>query len=212
VVINVVTYDIVQQVSLSSTEYGRGVDEFAKSGLTPLASEKIRPFRVKESPVQMECVVKEVVSLGDKGGAGNLVICEIVLMHISEDVLDADGKIDQYKIDLVSRMGGNWYSRARKGLFEVEKPLSTLGMGVDKLPEQIRLSEILSGNDLGMLGNKEAFPNLQDVAAYKQAHLSGLIENADKESLRKTLHEEAKNKLAEGKVDEAWMILLAENV
>ena len=212
VVINVVNYEMVQQVSLSSTEYAKGVDEFIKSGLTALASEKVKPFRVKESPVQMECKVKEVIELGDKGGAGNLVICEVLLIHVSEDILDSDGKIDQYKIDQVARMGGNWYTRARKGLFEVEKPLSTQGMGVDRLPEHIRNSDILTGNDLGMLGNIEQIPELTDAAAYKKERLSSLIENTDGESFRRILHEEARNKLSEGKVKEAWLILLAENV
>ena len=212
VVINVVNYDIVQQVSLSSTEYEKDVDEFIKSGLTPVESELIRPARVKESPVQLECIVKDVIELGQGGGAGNLVLSEIVMIHVDESILDEDGRIDQYKIDLVARMGGNWYSRARNGLFEVEKPLTTLGIGVDKLPENIRLSEILTGNDLGMLGNVESIPEMGEVRTYMKENLSNLLENADSEDRRKILHEEARNKLSEGKVTEAWMVLLAENV
>ena len=211
VCINVVNYDMVQQVSLASTEYPEGMDEFVKSGLTPLPSELIRPARVKESPVQFECMVKDVVELGDKGGAGNLVISEVVMMHIDEAVLDADGSIDQEKIDLVARMGKNWYSRSRNGLFEVEKPIRNMGIGVDKIPENIRLSDILTGNDLGMLGNVEALPEMKDVEIYRKEELRNLTEGAHGEDLHRILHESAHNKLIEGKVDEAWKILLADN-
>ena len=212
VCINVVNYDIVQQTSLSSTEYSKETDEFVKSGLTPLASLLIKPARVAESPVQMECRVKEVIELGTGGGAGNLIISEIVMIHINEDVLDSTGAIDQYKIDLVGRMGGNFYSRARSGLFEVEKPLTTHGIGVDKIPEEIRLSPILSGNDLGMLGNTESIPDMKDVAEYSNAFLKTLREGADEQDLRKLLHEAAKNALSDGKIDDAWKILLSEKL
>ena len=158
VVINIVNYDIVQQMSLSSTEYGKGVNEFEKAGLTPLASQTIKPPRVAESPVQFECRVNEVISLGTEGGAGNLVICEVLKMHINEAILDADGKIDPVKLDAVSRMGGNWYGRAKQGMFEVPKPLSRLGIGFDQLPEAIRSSKLLTGNDLAMLANVEVLP------------------------------------------------------
>ena len=149
VVINVVSYNMVQQTSLSSTEYPEGVNEFEKAGFTMLDSELVRPFRVAESPVQFECRVKQVIELGDQGGAGNLVICEILRMHVREEVLDEDGMIDQRKIDLVARMGGNWYTRAAPGLFEVPKPLTRLGIGVDAIPAEIRESRVLTGNDLG---------------------------------------------------------------
>jgi flavin reductase (DIM6/NTAB) family NADH-FMN oxidoreductase RutF len=158
VVINIVNYDIVQQMSLSSTEYGKGVNEFEKAGLTPLASQTIKPPRVAESPVQFECRVNEVISLGTEGGAGNLVICEVLKMHINEAILDAEGKIDPVKLDAVSRMGGNWYGRAKQGMFEVPKPLSRLGIGFDQLPEAIRTSKLLTGNDLAMLANVEVLP------------------------------------------------------
>ncbi|MFT4673563.1 MAG: flavin reductase (DIM6/NTAB) family NADH-FMN oxidoreductase RutF [Saprospiraceae bacterium] len=179
VVINIVNYDIVQQMSLSSTEYAQGVNEFEKAGLTPLASETIQPPRVAESPVQFECKVNEVISLGTEGGAGNLVICEVLKMHIDEAILDADGKIDPVKLDAVSRMGGNWYGRAKEGLFEVPKPLSTLGIGFDQLPTAVRTSKFLTGNDLAMLANVEVLPEgvdaiatvLEDVAIAAQKHL-----------------------------------------
>ena len=174
VVINIVNYDIVQQMSLSSTEYGKGVNEFEKAGLTPLASQTIKPPRVAESPVQFECRVNEVVSLGTEGGAGNLVICEVLKMHINEAVLDADGKIDPVKLDAVSRMGGNWYGRAKQGMFEVPKPLSRLGIGFDQLPEAIRTSKLLTGNDLAMLANVEVLPKgAKDIVNLEQQVAQG---------------------------------------
>jgi flavin reductase (DIM6/NTAB) family NADH-FMN oxidoreductase RutF len=214
VVINIVNYDIIQQMSLSSTEYADGVNEYVKSGLTPVASEMVKPFRVKESPVQLECKVKEVVELGSEGGAGNLVICEVVLMHISEEVLGDNGKIDTQKIDLVARMGGNWYCRANgDSLFEVAKPLSTLGIGVDAIPEDIRTSAVLTGNDLGMLGNVESLPDETEVNDYKLMELSDLFLEFqdDAVTLENKLHTLAKDLLAQGKVEEAWKTLLTFN-
>lgn len=213
-VINVVSYSLVQQCSLSSTEYAQGVSEFEKAGLTPIKSDLIRPFRIKESPVQLECKVKEIVSLGDEGGAGNLVICEVIKMHINEDIIDKDDKIDIAKIDLVARCGGNWYSRANKAsLFEVQKPLSTLGIGVDALTDDIRLSDILTGNDLGMLGNVESIPDETTVNEYKLTTLAELfIDFEDNQSkLEKELHKFAHQLLSEKKVEEAWMTLLSFN-
>src|SRR5690554_7843172 len=134
VVINIVSFDMVQQTSLASTEYAKGINEFKKAGFTELSSDIVKPPRVAEAPVQLECKVNDVISLGKEGGAGNLVICEVVKLHIKENILDDDGAIDPFKIDTVSRLGGNWYSRAKHGLFEVPKPLRTLGIGVDKLP------------------------------------------------------------------------------
>ncbi|WP_224488717.1 flavin reductase family protein [Robertkochia flava] len=207
VVINVVNYDMVQQMSLSSTEYPEGVNEFEKAGLTMETSEIVAPFRVKESPVQFECRVLEVKALGTEGGAGNLVICEVVRLHINEEVLDAQGQIDQDKIDLVSRMGGNWYSRANAGLFEVPKPLSSLGIGVDRIPEQVRLSKVLTGNDLGKLGNVERLPDPEEVEAFVSSSLqakkvlsSGALDQ---------VHLMAQELLRTDKTADAWKLLLA---
>jgi len=158
VVINIVNHAIVQQMSLSSTEYGKGVNEFEKAGLTSLASQTIKPPRVAESPVQFECKVNKVISLGTEGGAGNLVICEVLKMHINEAILDISGNIDPVKLDAVSRMGGNWYGRAKQGMFEIPKPLSTLGIGFDQLPEAVCTSKFLTGNDLAILANVEVLP------------------------------------------------------
>ena len=166
VVINVVTYDMVHQMSLTSSPFEAGVDEFEKAGFTPIASDTIRPFRVKESPVQIECKVLEVKELGQNGGAGNLVICEVQKIHIDERVLDENQMVDQKKIDLVSRMGGNWYCRANDAsMFEVDKPITTIGVGVDSLPINIRTSSQLTGNDLGILGNMQAIPTDEEIKA-----------------------------------------------
>lgn len=164
VVINVVTYDMVHQMSLTSSPFEAGVDEFEKAGFTPVESDTIRPFRVKESPVQIECKVLEVKELGQNGGAGNLVICEVQKIHIAEHVLDENQMVDQQKIDLVSRMGGNWYCRANSGsMFEVDKPITTIGVGVDSLPVEIRTSKLLTGNDLGILGNMQSIPSEDEI-------------------------------------------------
>jgi len=207
VVINVVNYDMVQQISLASTEYADGVDEFLKSGLTPIASEVVKPFRVKESPVQFECKVTQIIPLGTEGGAGNLVLCEVVRIHIDESVLDENGVIDQYKIDLVSRLGGNWYSRSNQGLFEVPKPLSTLGIGVDAIPNFIKESPVFNGNDLGMLGNVEALPTLQEVSIFVQQNFAvkGVLSADDQQKV----HLAAKKYLDDNDVLSAWKVLLA---
>lgn len=214
VVVNVVNYDIVQQMSLASSPYDPEVSEFVKAGFTPIDSETIRPKRVAESPVQFECKVIEVRELGTEGSAGNLVICEVQRIHINEAVLGEDGMIDQQKIDLVSRMGGNWYCRAdQNSMFEVVKPITTVGIGFDHLPEDVRNSDILTGNDLGQLAGIEELPNETDVNEYKLVELSDLfvsLEDAPVE-LEKQLHTRAKELLTENKLDEAWMTLLAFN-
>jgi len=202
VVINVVSHAIVQQMSLSSTEYKKGVNEFEKAGFTMLKSDLIKPFRVKESPVQFECKVNEIISLGSEGGAGNLIICEVVKLHIDEAILDENGSIDQHKIDLVSRAGGSYYSRAKMGFFEIPKPLSTLGIGVDMLPKDIKNSTVLSGNNLGMLGNVERLPSKKDVNKF-------LEENSKYRNLNSNeKHIFAKEFLKQNDVLSAWKVLL----
>ena len=207
VVINVVNYDIVQQMSLSSTEYPDGVNEFIKSGLTMLPSDVVKPFRVAESPVQFECKVNDVIALGDQGGAGNLVICEVVKIHINEAVLDKDGLIDQHKIDLVARMGANWYSRSNVGMFEVEKPLTTLGVGVDAIPNFVKESPIFNGNDLGKLGNVEAIPTEEEIAIFVQSNFTvKAVLSADDEVKKQQL---TKDFLDQNDTIGAWKVLLA---
>ena len=207
VVINVVNFDIVHQMSLSSTEYPESINEFEKSGLTTLASDIVKPFRVAESPVQFECKVNEIVKLGNEGGAGNLIICEVVKLHISDEVLNDDQSINQEKLDLVARAGGSYYSRAKKGFFEIPKPLSTLGIGVDSIPETIRNSMILTGNDLGMLGNVETMPTQQDINAFVN-EVSERYPNI-KSTTHREKHKIAKNYLSFGDVDSAWKLLLS---
>ena len=211
VVINIVNYNIVQQMNLSSCEYPRGTDEFVKAGFTPIKSDLVKPFRVKESPVQLECKLLQVIETGKEGGAGNLVICEVVCMHIDDNVLDEHGRIDPNKIDLVARMGADYYCRASgSAVFEVRKPNVELGIGVDALPRGIRESRILTGNNLGLLGNYATIPVVSDVF-YDDRLTSILKEYTHDESAKKTaLHAYAKDLLDAGKVDNAWQVLLAE--
>jgi flavin reductase (DIM6/NTAB) family NADH-FMN oxidoreductase RutF len=207
VVINVVNYDMVQQASLSSTEYANGINEFEKAGFTMLPSHNVKPYRVKEAPVQFECRVNEIISLGTEGGAGNLILCEVIKMHIDESILDANGVIDQHRIDLVSRLGGNWYSRSAEGLFEVEKPLTTLGIGVDAIPAFIKESAIFNGNDLGKLGNVETLPNDEEIDIFvKESFEVKAVLSADDEE-KKLL--KAKEYLDNNEVPAAWKVLLA---
>lgn len=214
VVINIVNYDMVEQMSLASTEYPEGVNEFEKSGLTGIPSDLVKPLRVKESPVQYECKVNEIVELGEGGGAGNLVICEVLKIHVREDLIDADLKIDQRAIDQVGRMGGNFYVRAHgDALFEVEKPLRTFGIGVDQIPEDIKNSPILTGNDLGKLGNVEELPDETEVNDYKLTELSDLFVELEDHphDLERRLHKLAHDMLRRGNVREAWLTLLSFN-
>ncbi|MDC7995234.1 flavin reductase family protein [Altibacter sp. HG106] len=208
VVINIVSYAMVQQMSLSSTEYPQGVNEFIKAGFTEAPSEVVAPPRVAEAPVQFECKVTEVIATGTDGGAGNLILAEVVRLHVKEAILDDAGGIDPQKIDTVARMGGNWYSRAKEGMFEVPKPLSTLGIGVDALPETIRTSAYLTGNDLGMLGNVEALPAAQAISTFKET-ASESYQYLITSGTNKEVHEEAQRLLGDGKVSEAWLLLMA---
>ena len=213
VVVNVVSYDMVQQMSLSSTEYAKGVNEFVKAGFTEMKSERVTPPRVKEAPVSFECKVIEVKSLGEEGGAGQLVICEVLLMHIADRVLDENGKIDPNKIDLVARMGGNWYSRAKgDAIFEVTKPLTTMGIGVDQIPDRIRTSTVLTGNHLGQLGNVEALPTEDQVKDFaNEPEVRSILDSFDdEENIQLELHKLAADLLNEGEVETAWKVLMME--
>jgi len=212
VVINTVNYDLVQQASLSSTEYGKGVNEFIKSGLTAIPSEKVKPFRVKESPVQFECKVRDIIETGDQGGAGILVICEILLIHIIESVLDDKGNIDPHKLDLVGRLGGDYYCRTSgDSVFTVEKPLQRKGIGIDQLPDKIKNSKYLSGNDLGQLGNIESLPSKEEID--KIGNLNDIQKTISSyrnaQEAEEQLHTHAKNLIKEGKIHEALSLLLS---
>jgi flavin reductase (DIM6/NTAB) family NADH-FMN oxidoreductase RutF len=211
VVINVVSYGMVQQTSLASCEYPREVNEFAKAGFTPVPSDIVKPFRVKESPAQLECKVLQVIETGHEGGAGNLVICEMVCMHIDDNVLDANGRIAPDKIDLVARMGADYYCRASgSAVFEVPKPNTSLGIGIDMLPFHIRHSDVLTGNDLGLLGNCTVVPVVSEML-YDERLANILGNNThDEDAKNRELHIYAKELLAAGNLDRAWQVLLAE--
>ncbi len=213
VVINVVNYAMVQQMSLASCEYPKDVNEFVKAGFTMQPSLHVKPFRVKESPVQIECKVVDIQETGTEGGAGNLIIAEMICMHIRPEVLTADGKIDQHRIDLVGRLGSDWYVRASgAALFEVPKPAKNLGLGFDQLPANIKNSKFLSGNDLGMLANCEQLPDADSIAIHQKMNkelaviLQKDIDLADKEE---ALHRLAHEMLEQGKIQDAWKVLLS---
>lgn len=205
VVINIVSYPMVEQTSLASCDFPQGVNEFIKAGFTPVASQKVKPPRVLESPVSFECKVNQVMPLGTEGGAGNLVICEVLLMHIQDEILDADGRIDPHKLDAVARMGQDYYCRASgESVFVVPKPNEKVGIGIDQLPDSIRKSKILTGNDLGRLGNIEKLPSeeeikqLQSEKSWKDAAAKGETE----------MHRLAQKYLKAGRVEDAWKVLL----
>lgn len=209
VVINIVDYDMVHQVSLSSCEFPKDADEFEKAGFTKEPSQLIRPFRVKESPVQLECKVLEVKPLGTEGGAGNLIIAEVLMMHINKKILGENGKIDQKKLHHVARLGNNWYAHITpENLFEVEKPNVLLGIGIDLLPESIKNSKILSGNHLGQLANVHETQQINP--SFEDEKLKNIFQyfSLNPEEMEKELHLYAAELLNQGKVAEAWQVLL----
>lgn len=210
VVINIVTYNMVRQTSLASCEYAKGVNEFIKAGFTPEPATLVKPPMVKESQIKLECRVNEVKSLGQEGGAGNLVICEVLRMHIADELVDEQGKLDQRKIRHVARLGGDWYCVvSEESLFQVEKPNTQLGIGFDGLPPSIRYSSILSGNELGQLANVSEVPVVD--AGFDDHHLRQIIQyySLTPDEMEKELHRYASRLLAQEKVKEAWQVLLA---
>lgn len=210
VVINIVNYNMVQQQSLASTEYAKEVDEFDKSGFTAIPSQHIKPPRVAESPVQLECRVKEIITIQEGGGTGNLVLAEVICMHIQGNLLNEHDQMDQAALDLVARLGGDWYCRVTKdNLFEVPKPLRKLGIGVDQLPEAVRNSSILTGNQLGLLANIEAIPEL-GTEIKEDEHVNSLLSmwQNDETQLNNELQRYAAKLLDENEVEKAWQVLL----
>ena len=204
VVINAVTFDMVQQMSLTSVDFPKGTSEFTKSGLTPVDSVKVKPFRVKESPLQFECKVVDIIEISGKPGSGNLIICEIIHIHLNEKVLDKSGNIDPDKIDLVGRLGGDYYVRTSgSAKFLVPKPITTIGIGVDSLPKSVRLSPVLTGNDLGQLGNQERFPNKEEVETFLKENV-GLKERLSDSNF---CHKWAKSLIEKGEVFDALKVL-----
>lgn len=213
VVINVVTYAMVEQVNLASTEFPRGVNEFYKSGFTPVPSERIKPFRVKESPMQIECKVRQVIETGTGAGSANLIICEVLLIHANDKVLDKSGMPDTRKLNLVGRMGADYYVKASgQALFTIEKPISKLAIGVDALPESIRLSPILTGNDLGRLGSQQMMPAAPEIKKYSSSSEFRILtskHNGDKAQIDKDAHGIAHTLIAANLLHEALVLLLA---
>lgn len=210
VVINIVDYDMVQQTSLASCEYAKGVNEFEKAGFTMQPSTMVKPPMVKESKIKLECKVIEVKALGSEGGAGNLIICEVLVMHINESILDENKKIDQTKMHHVARLGGDWYCKVdESSLFKVAKPNTQLGIGIDTLPQGIRNSKILSGNHLGQLANVNEMPFVDP--AFNDDKLKNIIQyfSINPTDMETELHHYAKALLDQDKVKEAWQVLLA---
>lgn len=206
VVIHIVSYAMVYQMSLASAEYPKGVNEFDKAGFTEVPSTRVKPPRVKEAPVAFECKVLQVIPTGNQGGAGNLVICEVIMIHVKEEILDEDGRIDPFKLDAVARLGSDWYCRVKgDAIFNIPKPLEKLGIGLDQIPERIRNSRVLTGNDLGLLGTIEKLPEAidledsQEELTFQDARMKGV------DAVHKLAHEY----LALGKIEAAWKILLA---
>ena len=209
VVINIVDYEMVQQTSLTSCEFPKEVNEFYKAGFTEEPATRVRPPMVKEAKVKLECNVLEVKPLGELGGAGNLIICEVMLMHIDDTILNEKGMIDQTKLHHVARLGGDWYCRVdASNLFQVEKPNVKLGVGFDALPASVRASKILSGNDLGLLANVHEMPQID--TSFEDDHLKQIVQyySVNPEEMEKEIHLYAKKLLTEGKVMQAWQVLL----
>ncbi len=205
VVISMVSYDMVQQTSLASAEYPKGVNEFSKAGFTQVPSLKVKPPRVGESPVSFECKVLQVIPTGEQGAAGILVICEVILMHINDDILNDEGKIDPFKLDAVARMGGDWYCRANgESLFRLPQPGNKIGIGIDQLPEEIQKSKVFTGNDLGLLGSVQQLPGSDMINEIKTS-----VEFREASLNLEKVHLLAQTYLREGKLIEAWAVLLA---
>ena len=204
VVVNIVNFSIVEPVSLASTEYDSDVDEFKKSGLTPVKSKKVRPPRVEESPISFECVVDKIIELGKDGGAGNLIISKIVHIHINNKYLDNNGSLDTKKLDLVGRMGASWYTRViEESLFEIPKPIHRKGIGVDQLPGHLQSTDILSKNNLARLGNIEKIPTEQEIKEYHltDKDISLIMNISDKNHQIEEIHRLAKKQIIEANLD-----------
>jgi flavin reductase (DIM6/NTAB) family NADH-FMN oxidoreductase RutF len=213
VVINIVSYSMVEQMNLASTEFPRGVNEFFKSGFTPVPSEKIKPFRVKESPVQIECKVRQVIETGSGPGSANLIICEVLLIHVNDKVLDKTGMIDTRKLDLVGRMGADYYVKASgRALFTLQKPVSRIAIGVDSLPENVRMSAVLTGNDLGKLGSLQSAPTAPEIEKFLSSPLFRTIStkySGNMDKMTEESHKLAHDMISVNQLNDALLLLLA---
>ena len=211
VVINLVDIDIVEPTSLSSVYFEREIDEFIKSGLTKISSEKVLPPRVLESPISFECKVNDVISLGNDGGAGNLVICEIVIIHINDKLLNSKGEIDPLKLNLVARMGGNYYLDIKsENLFEIKKPAGVNAIGVDNLPHHIHKSNILTKNDLARLGNFEKLPNEKQINKFvKSCEIEKIFSGSKENEKIILIHKKVKEFLLKDDLESALLTLFS---
>lgn len=210
VVINTVSHAMIEQVSLASSEYERGVNEFEKAGFTPVASERVNPPRVKESPASFECEVLEVKSLGEEGGSGNLVICRVVLIHVQDFIFNAQGKVDPWKVDSVARMGADYYCRVKgESIFELAKPGLPPGIGIDLLPGEIRNSTVLTGNDLGRLANIDSIPSVEEVKKFSENFDYNRLWRGTENDRVTAIHKRAQVLLSKGEVKNAWLLLLS---
>ncbi|RMG73689.1 MAG: flavin reductase family protein [Bacteroidetes bacterium] len=209
VVINIVNHNLLHQMALASVEYPAGISEFEKTGLTPLPAQRVKAYRVAEAPVQFECKVRDIIPLGEGGGAGNLIVCEVVLIHIQKEILDEQGRIDPYKADLIARMGRAFYCRANgEAVFPVVRPTHEIGIGVDQLPEDIRLSHVLTGNDLARLAAVTEQPR-PDMAIREDPEVMDALAGNAQDRLRR-LHRYAQQLIEAGEIDKAWQVLLVD--
>lgn len=214
-VVNIVSYDIVEQMALASTEYPADVDEFEKAGFTKVDSEKVAPYRVKESHVHLECRLRDLINYKEAGGAANMAICEVVLMHINEEVIGDNGFPDPFKMDHVARLGKDWYTRSKEGLFELSAPPGNMNIGFDGIPAAVRNSKVLTGNELAKLARVQEFPPKKEIGEVKEspkmAELFQMYYGED-ENLELELHKIAQRLVGEGKIEEAWRVLLGNKV
>lgn len=209
--VNIVSYDMVEQMNLSSSEYPSDVDEFSKAGFSAVKSDKVKAARVGESPASFECVMRDIVNYGEVAGGGNMIICEVVKLHLRRDILGEDGFIDPYLIDTVGRLGRSWYTRTREGLFEVKAPKGNDNIGFDRMPAAIRNSNVLTGNELGKLGTQPDFPSSEEVTQFLSEHkqLKALMNESEHEH---RLHMIAKSFLEKGDISSAWKVLMANKI
>ena len=214
VVINIVNEKIVEKMSLTSGEYPSEIDEFVKAGLTPIVSKKIKPKRVKESPVQLECKVNQIIELGNEGGAGNLIICEVIFIHINSSILNENNEIEQDKIQLIGRLGNNWYCKAfDQALFEIQKPTEKMGIGLDRIPERIRKSYIFNQNDLAKLASINNIPSNHEIEKFREKDIIQLLlQGENDEEIREVLHTKAKEEIDKNEIEKAWKFLLIDKL
>lgn len=214
VVINIVNEKIVEKMSLTSGEYPSEIDEFVKAGLTPIVSKKIKPKRVKESPVQLECKVNQIIKLGNEGGAGNLIICEVIFIHINSSILNENNEIEQDKIQLIGRLGNNWYCKAfDQALFEIQKPTEKMGIGLDRIPERIRKSYIFNQNDLAKLASINNIPSNHEIEKFREKDIIQLLlQGENDEEIREVLHTKAKEEIDKNEIEKAWKFLLIDKL